>query len=102
MDQAVNMHFHDIMGKKVCSCSFILLKTRPSLRQLRGFTGGKPAGGMGPRVPGASARGCPGCRAGSPSQAVEPLPPRARGGRAGGRGGLASSEIAALPQAWCP
>lgn len=24
MDQAVNMHFHDIMGKKVCSCSFIL------------------------------------------------------------------------------
>lgn len=24
VDQAVNMHFHDIMGKKVCSCSFIL------------------------------------------------------------------------------
>ncbi len=23
VDQAVNMHFHDIMGKKVCSCSFI-------------------------------------------------------------------------------
>lgn len=36
VDQAVNMHFHDIMGKKVCSCSFIL----PS-RSNRGLGDGK-------------------------------------------------------------
>uniref|UniRef100_A0A8C7ZNG4 DAZ associated protein 1 n=1 Tax=Oryzias sinensis TaxID=183150 RepID=A0A8C7ZNG4_9TELE len=35
VDQAVNMHFHDIMGKKVCSCSFIL-----PLRSNRGLGDG--------------------------------------------------------------
>lgn len=38
VDQAVNMHFHDIMGKKVCSCSFILpIKSSRVLGDSRSF-----------------------------------------------------------------
>ena len=40
MDQAVNMHYHDIMGKKVCSCSFILpLETNGGLGDWSGRIG---------------------------------------------------------------
>lgn len=39
MDQAVNMHFPDIMGKKCVVVVLFCLKTKPSLRQPRDFTG---------------------------------------------------------------